>query len=51
MQAEDAELIIIKNKSLAQVIKSFRAFKANLTQLFTIPTDQRVISGNISDHS
>ena len=44
-------LIIIKNKALAQVIKSFRAYKANLTQQFTAPTDQRASSGNISDRS
>ena len=44
-------LIIIKNKALAQVIKSFRAYKANLTQLLTAPTDQRASSGNISDHN
>ena len=39
-------LIIIKNKSLAQVIKSFRAYKANLTQLLAAPTDQGTSSGN-----
>ena len=44
-------LIIIKNKTLAQVIKSFRAYKANLTQQLTAPADQRASSGNISDHS
>lgn len=42
-------LIIVKNKTLAQVIKSFRAYKANLTQLLTTPTDQRASSGNASD--
>ena len=43
-------LIIIKNKTLAQVIKSFRACKANLTQQLTAPADLRASLGNISDH-
>jgi hypothetical protein len=44
-------LIIVKSKTLAQVIKSFRAYKANLTQLLTTPTDQRAGSRNASDHT
>ena len=44
-------LTIIKNKALAQVIKSFIAYKANLTYQFTTPTNQREILGDISDHS
>lgn len=39
-------LIIIKNKTLAQVIKSFRAYKANLTQLLVAPTNQEANSKN-----
>ena len=44
-------LTIIKNKALAQVIKSFIARKANLTHQFTTPTNQRESLGDISDHS
>ena len=44
-------LIIIRNKALAQVIKSFIAYKENLSHPFTTPINQRASLGDISDHS
>lgn len=45
---EDAEFNHdLKKKNLAQVIKSFRAYKENLTKLLATPTDQGMSSGNL----
>ena len=44
-------VVIMKNKALAQVIKSFKSYQVNLTQVLIASLEKRANTRDISDHN